>query len=186
MKVSTFAVACLLAAGLQSSASAHESGGGTGLGKLNWGMTAEQVKEVEPQLELISAAPEKSDTEARIQLSIYRLRDQKVGDKLTCNVELKFIADRLSAMDYYCRDKNDVPAYLTATYGQPAVQGAGGWQWQGATLVSYSPTLGTFSVSQKRANDALQGAVFLHQMMQGGGAQPQQQPQQQQQPAPGN
>jgi hypothetical protein len=166
MKVTTFVLACVLFAGVPVGVHAH-GGEPSPLKDVNWGMSPEEVKKVYPDLVLLAAAPEPSKTEAAIQLSLYRLVSQKVGEKLTCNIELKFLVDKLSYLDYYCRDKSDVAAYLEAEYGRPTVQGEGGWQWtRPTTTVSYSPVIGTFTVTQRRANDALQGAAFLYQMMQ--------------------
>lgn len=171
MKFRMFILACLLATALQNEARAHTpSGEATGIPDMTFGMSPDEVKKTYPDLVLTMAPPEPQEGQPNIRLSIYRLVGQKFG-KLTCNIDLKFLVDRLSYLDFFCSEKEDVPAYLEATYGKPSTQGETGWQWQGKqTTVSYAPAVGTFNVLLNRANDSLQGNMFLYQMMQQGQA----------------
>ena len=180
MKYREFLAGCTLVLALQSGAFAAAEA--SGYGKATFGMKVDAVKEIYPALELSMAAPEQKPDEFGVPLSIYRLTGEKI-DKLTCNIDFKFLNNILSYLDFYCAAKEDVPAYLEATYGPPATKGDTGWLWTGQTsFVSYAPSVGTFTVTSKRANDALQGSMFLRYLVEQG-QQQQQQPQQAAPPA---
>lgn len=161
-------LACGLLAISARGAAAQEKGDATGLPGVVFGMSAEAVKKAHPSLELVSPEPEPEEGKPHIRMAVHRLAEQKIG-KLTCNVDLKFLVGKLSFLDFYCRDKQDVPAHLEETYGKPLFQTDNGWQWdRDGVIVSYAPASGIFYVAQKRANEALQGSMLLYLLGQGG------------------
>jgi hypothetical protein len=168
MKYVSLPLACALIAALLNPVSAHEGAESTGVGDVKFGMSPDEVKKLYPNLELVMSPPPPVEGKPDLRMSVYRLKEHRLG-KLTCNIEFKFLADLLSYADFYCGEKEDVPAYLEATYGKPSTSGSTGWQWQGPKIiVSYAPAIGTFSVTNKRSNDALQGNMFLYQMIEEG------------------
>ena len=119
-----------------------------GFGPLRFGMSVAAVKKHYP-----AVRPKTADT----FLAFYDLENQSVLGLKPCNLEMRFVDDKLYDIQFQCEPRTKVPETLKRRFGEAYQVGPAGTFWIGSTSsVGLNARSNVFAFTHRALNDVVQ------------------------------